>query len=177
MNTGGTALYVSRFLIGVGESMALPNFNRTVANWSAPSEHGLAISLAIGGIGIGSAVTPPITAWIMVNFGWQVAFYASGGLGLFVAAIWYFYATDQPDQHPVSMRENWRSLKRIALLTDTRTTANPILYGLCSNIPSRPGFAWIAARVGWTSALGVAALVTLAGANRWITIRPGNPSG
>jgi ACS family glucarate transporter-like MFS transporter len=94
------SLLALRFLIGVGESMALPNFNRTVANWSAPSEHGLAISLAIGGIGIGSAVTPPITAWIMVNFGWQVAFYASGGLGLFVAAIWYFYATDQPDQHP-----------------------------------------------------------------------------
>jgi MFS transporter, ACS family, glucarate transporter len=36
---------------------------------------------------------------------------------------------------------------------------------------------WIGARVGWTSALGVAALVTLAGASMWITIRPGNPSG
>jgi ACS family glucarate transporter-like MFS transporter len=93
------SLLAVRFLIGVGESMALPNFNRTVANWSAPSEHGLAISLAIGGIGIGSAVTPPITAWIMVNFGWQVAFYASAGLGLFVAGIWSLYAADQPDQH------------------------------------------------------------------------------
>ena len=63
-----------RFLIGVGEAAALPNFNRTVANWLAPHERGLGIGVAIGGIGIGSALTPPITAWIMVNFGWQRPF-------------------------------------------------------------------------------------------------------
>lgn len=93
-------LMLVRFLVGVGESAALPNFNRTVANWLAPHERGLGIGIAIGGIGIGSAVTPPITAWIMVNFGWQTAFYAASMLGLLIAAIWYFYATDRPSDHP-----------------------------------------------------------------------------
>jgi MFS transporter, ACS family, glucarate transporter len=96
----GGALLAVRFLIGAGESMALPNFNRTVANWLAPHERGLGIGLAISGIGIGSAVTPPVTAWIMVNYGWQMAFYVSALLGLVVAAVWYRYATDRPDQHP-----------------------------------------------------------------------------
>ncbi|HJU06290.1 MAG TPA: MFS transporter [Nitrospiraceae bacterium] len=93
-------LILIRFLVGVGEAAALPNFNRTVANWLAPHERGLGIGIAIGGIGIGSAVTPPITAWIMVNFGWQTAFYAASVLGLIIAAVWYLYATDRPSDHP-----------------------------------------------------------------------------
>jgi ACS family glucarate transporter-like MFS transporter len=94
------ALILVRFLVGVGEAAALPNFNRTVANWLAPHERGLGIGIAIGGIGIGSALTPPLTAWIMVNFGWQTAFYTASALGLMIAAVWYFYATDRPTDHP-----------------------------------------------------------------------------
>jgi ACS family glucarate transporter-like MFS transporter len=94
------SLILVRFLVGVGESAALPNFNRAIANWVGPHERGLAIGIAIGGLGIGSAVTPPVTAWIMVNFGWQSAFYAASLLGVMIAAIWFFYATDHPSQHP-----------------------------------------------------------------------------
>jgi MFS transporter, ACS family, glucarate transporter len=94
------SLIVVRFLVGVGEAAALPNFNRTVANWLAPQERGLGIGIAIGGIGIGSAMTPPVTAWIMVNFGWQTAFYAAALLGLLVAMLWVLYATDRPADHP-----------------------------------------------------------------------------
>ena len=54
----------------------------------------------IGGIGIGAAVTPPITAWIMVNYGWQTAFYLSSGLGIALAAIWWLLARDHPADHP-----------------------------------------------------------------------------
>ena len=94
------SLMVVRFLIGIGEAAALPNFNRSVANWHPPQERGLGIGITIGGIGIGSALTPPVTAWIMVNYGWQTAFYAAGLLGLLIALLWYWYATDFPRQHP-----------------------------------------------------------------------------
>lgn len=94
------SLVLVRFLIGVGEAAALPNFNRTVANWLGPHERGLGIGIAIGGIGIGSACTPPITAWIMVNYGWQTPFYLAGGIGLVIAGIWFWYATDRPAEHP-----------------------------------------------------------------------------
>ena len=94
------SLVVVRFLIGVGEAAALPNFNRAVANWLAPNERGLGIGIAIGGIGVGSALTPPLTAWIMVNYGWQAAFYTCAVLGLLVAGAWFLYATDRPDAHP-----------------------------------------------------------------------------
>ncbi len=94
------SLVVVRFLIGIGEAAALPNFNRSIANWHPPQERGLGIGITIGGIGIGSALTPPVTAWIMVNYGWQTAFYAAGLLGVVIALLWYWYATDFPRQHP-----------------------------------------------------------------------------
>jgi ACS family glucarate transporter-like MFS transporter len=94
------ALVLVRFLMGAGEAAALPNFNRAVANWLAPGERGMGIGIAIGGLGVGSALTPPLTAWIMVNFGWQTAFYLAGGVGALVAALWFFYARDRPGDHP-----------------------------------------------------------------------------
>src|SRR3989454_11698496 len=78
---------------------ALPNFNRSVANWSPLRERGLGMGVAIGGIGIGSAITPPLVAWMMVNFGWQSTFYAAGLVGMLVAGLWGWYATDSPERH------------------------------------------------------------------------------
>lgn len=93
------SLVLVRFLIGVGEAAALPNFNRAVANWFPLSERGLGMGVSIGGIGVGSALTPPIVAWMMVNYGWQSAFYAAGLVGIAIAVLWGWYATDRPEQH------------------------------------------------------------------------------
>ncbi|OQW33428.1 MAG: hypothetical protein A4E19_03230 [Nitrospira sp. SG-bin1] len=93
------ALALVRFLLGVGEASALPTFNRAVTDWLPPHERGLGIGIAIGGIGIGAAITPPVTAWIMVNYGWQSAFYLSSGIGFGLAVIWWWLATDRPPHH------------------------------------------------------------------------------
>ena len=94
------ALVFVRFALGLGEAVALPSFNRAVANWMPPDSRGLGIGIAIGGIGLGSALTPPIAAWVMVNWGWQTVFYLSAALGLVVGLLWWMLARDRPDQHP-----------------------------------------------------------------------------
>ncbi|MBL8039311.1 MAG: MFS transporter [Nitrospira sp.] len=94
------ALALIRFLLGIGEAAALPTFNRAVTDWLPPHERGLGIGIAIGGIGVGAAITPPITAWIMVNYGWQTAFYLSSALGIGLAVIWSLLAADRPTSHP-----------------------------------------------------------------------------
>ena len=116
------SLMLVRFLIGVGESAALPNFNRAVANWHPPGERGLGIGITIGGIGIGSAMTPPITAWIMVNYGWQTAFYAAGLLGILVALLWFWYATDRPGDHPHVNAEEARLIGEVPTATHSSPT-------------------------------------------------------
>ncbi|MBI3610364.1 MAG: MFS transporter [Nitrospirae bacterium] len=115
------SLILIRFLIGVGEAAALPNFNRTVANWLAPSERGLGMGVSIGGIGLGSAATPPLVAWLMILHGWKTAFYVTGAIGLFVAAAWYLFSRDDPREHP---RVNPSEL---AWITQTSAEAQPIV--------------------------------------------------
>lgn len=97
------ALVLVRFLLGVGESVALPNFNRAVADWMPPGRRGLGIGIAIGGIGIGAAVTPPLASWVMVNFHWQSVFYLSAVIGLAVALLWVLCSKDRaPAARPVA---------------------------------------------------------------------------
>src|SRR5207249_8339584 len=57
------SLILVRFLLGVGEAAALPNFNRTVADWLPAQERGFGMGVSIGGIGIGASLTPPAVAW------------------------------------------------------------------------------------------------------------------
>src|SRR5262245_18429866 len=69
------SLVLVRFCMGAGEAVALPAFNRAVTNWFPADARGFGIGIAIGGIGLGSAMTPPIAAWVMVNWRWQTVFY------------------------------------------------------------------------------------------------------
>lgn len=90
---------VVRFLIGAGEAVAYPNFNRAIANWMAPTERALGNGVTIAGVGLGAAITPPFVAWIMVTYGWRESFYVTGLIGIVVGFIWHWYAADRPEIH------------------------------------------------------------------------------
>jgi len=94
------ALALVRGSLGIGEAVALPSFNRAVANWLPADSRGLGIGIAIGGIGLGSAITPPFAAWIMVNWGWQTVFYLASLVGLGMALLWYLVSRNHPHEHP-----------------------------------------------------------------------------
>jgi len=90
---------VVRALIGIGEAAGPPNYNRLVANWVAPEERGLAMGLATSGSALGAALTPPLIVWIMVTWGWRVAFYIAGTAGILLAWAVYWFITDRPAEH------------------------------------------------------------------------------
>jgi ACS family glucarate transporter-like MFS transporter len=111
------ALVLVRFFLGVGESVALPNFNRAVADWMPPSQRGLGIGIAIGGIGVGAAMTPPLASWIMVNYRWQTVFYLSALVGLVVAVLWLLctqerLAPGRDSSSPLRKAVPWRQFFR-----------------------------------------------------------------
>ena len=94
------SLMLIRFLIGVGEAAALPNFARTITNWFGPHERGFGMGLSISGIGVGAALTPPLTAWLMLAYNWQTPFYVAGAAGILIGVAWYVLSTDHPEHHP-----------------------------------------------------------------------------
>ncbi|MFI5611512.1 MFS transporter [Amycolatopsis sp. NPDC051903] len=88
VRSAGT-LFVPRLLLGIGEAPFAPAAIRTLADWLPKSERATGSSMFISGVALGSAVGPPVLAYLVSGFGWQSAFIATGVLSLLVAAIWY----------------------------------------------------------------------------------------
>lgn len=113
-----------RFLLGMGEAPAYPNANLLVANWFPLREKALAASISLAGAGAGAMIAPPLVAWIMVEWGWRVAFYVTGLPGLFAAALWYHYVRDHPEEHYAVNSAELRWIRgEDALLTTRRANS------------------------------------------------------
>lgn len=104
------AFMLVRFLVGLGEGAAYPGSIRMLASWMAADERAAAGGLVFAGVGIGYSLAPPLVAWLMVSYGWRVAFYAFSAAGILLAILWRSYATDLPEAHP---RITQGELKRI----------------------------------------------------------------
>jgi ACS family glucarate transporter-like MFS transporter len=113
------ALMLVRLWLGMGEAVALPAFNRAVTDWFPADARGFGIGVAIGGIGLGSAMTPPIAAWVMVNWGWQTVFYLASLLGIGIGLLWWLLSRNHPHEHPWVNREERALLKRETTATTT----------------------------------------------------------
>jgi MFS family permease len=48
---------------------------------------GLALGVAMSGVGLGTAFIPPMTAWLIGHFGWREAYLGLGGVMLLLAAL------------------------------------------------------------------------------------------
>lgn len=92
-------LAVLRFSLGVAESATYPVAARAVANWVRVTERATAESILIAGASIGAALTGPLISWLMVTAGWRQSFFVASTLAFGIAALWYLYATDRPEQH------------------------------------------------------------------------------
>jgi ACS family glucarate transporter-like MFS transporter len=100
----GTAAFASllaiRFLLGVGEAATYPVAALAVARWSPSTERALAQAIVVGGLSLGSIVTPPLIAQLMVRVGWRESFYLVSIVALVIAGLWWMYAKDDPRTHP-----------------------------------------------------------------------------
>jgi ACS family glucarate transporter-like MFS transporter len=89
------ALWIVRFLIGLGEAATFPCANGLIAQWFGTKERGVAAGINFAGVGVGSALTPPFIAWLSVRYGWRTAFYVCGGIGILLALCFDRYVGDR----------------------------------------------------------------------------------
>lgn len=88
-----------RFLLGVSESGNFPGGIKVVSEWFPVRERSTAVGLFVSGASVGAIVTPPIVAFLVVHFGWQLAFVLIGIPGLLWVLIWrviYFPVVSHP---------------------------------------------------------------------------------
>lgn len=89
-----------RFLLGLGEASNFPASIKTIAEWFPARERALATGTFNMGAGIGAIIAPPMIGFLLLKYGWQAGFVATGLLTLIWAPLWYFFYR-RPEEHPL----------------------------------------------------------------------------
>ncbi len=87
--TGPWSLGLARFSLGMGEAGNWPAGVKVVAEWFPQKERALASGIFNSGSAIGAIVAMPLVAWIILRFGWPMAFVAVGATGLAWLLVWW----------------------------------------------------------------------------------------
>jgi ACS family hexuronate transporter-like MFS transporter len=87
-----------RGLLGFAEGCANPAGMKATAEWFPARERGLAGGIFNIGASVGSMLAPPLVAWAILTYNWQMAFVITGGFGLAWVALWMVFY-DSPGTH------------------------------------------------------------------------------
>ena len=89
---------VYRAFLGVTEAGNFPAAIKVVAEWFPKKERALATGIFNCGTNIGAVIAPLVVPWLAVNYGWQMAFIATGAVGFLWLAFW-FVMYELPAKH------------------------------------------------------------------------------
>ena len=84
---GMISLIIARIGMGLGEGITFPAWHSLYARWVPFSERARSVAITNSAIPIGTIFGLVVTPIIILNLGWQWAFYLYGGLGF----IWYIF--------------------------------------------------------------------------------------
>lgn len=131
---GFAALIISRIGMGLGEAVTFPSVYSLVTRWFPNEEKSKAVALNASGIPIGTVFALLVTPIIVLELGWQWAFYLFGAVGLLWYVVWLRYVSDAPAAHPFITDEEKNFLQENAQTVTVQTKA-PRLRDLLSNKP------------------------------------------
>jgi ACS family hexuronate transporter-like MFS transporter len=140
-----------RFLLGLSEPGNWPAAAKAVAEWFPAEQRALGVGIFNAGSSLGSAIAPPMVAYLTLRFGWRFAFLFTGSLGLAWLVAWLLlyqpphlnrllraeeYATIKtqvrpPEEASAATRINWRKLivmRQCYTLILARFFTDPVIY-------------------------------------------------
>jgi MFS family permease len=91
-------LLVLRFLLGVAEGGVYPAVLAIVGHWFPQKELGRANALFLMSIPLSSALTNPISGWLVTHYSWRGLFFFEGVVSLALIAIWLPLISDRPEE-------------------------------------------------------------------------------
>lgn len=87
-----------RGLLGLAEGSANPAGMKATSEWFPAQERGLAGGVYNIGASFGSMLAPPLVAWAILQYNWQMAFVVTGALGLVWVVVWLLFY-QSPEKH------------------------------------------------------------------------------
>ncbi len=129
-------LFLVRVGMGLAEGVSFPAFYSLFARWIPSGERTRAIGLITSGVPLGTVGALFLTPYIVVYWGWPMAFYLFGALGVIWYAIWQLRVTALPEDHPTIRPEELELIGRLATTPDAAARpANPPWRKLLSSAP------------------------------------------
>ncbi|HKX00593.1 MAG TPA: MFS transporter [Bryobacteraceae bacterium] len=148
---GKWSLCAVRFLLGIGEPGNWPAAAKAVAEWFPPQQRALGVGIFNAGSSLGSALAPPLIAYLTLRFNWRLAFMATGAMGVIWLIAWLIlyqpphrnrwlgareYAEIKnwvrpPEEASAAPRVNWRkviAMRQCYTLILARFFTDPVIY-------------------------------------------------
>jgi len=107
---GKWSLGFCRFLLGAGEPGNWPAAAKAVAEWFPAHQRAFGVGIFNAGSSIGSALAPPVVAWLTLAYGWRAAFVWTGAVGLLWLGLWLLFYQPPHLSRFITTRE-WDYLK------------------------------------------------------------------
>jgi ACS family glucarate transporter-like MFS transporter len=92
-------LLAVQFCVGMVHAPIFPVINVSIERWFPVNGWAFPTGLTSSGLTVGLAVTASLLPWLMGQFGWRTSFIILAPFGLVGAALWWWYARDDPAQH------------------------------------------------------------------------------
>jgi ACS family glucarate transporter-like MFS transporter len=93
------SLLLVRSLMGVFQAPVFPVMAGSVARWFPVAGWALPSALTSSGLTLGAMATSPLVAWLAVTYGWRASLYMTAPFTFAIAALWWWYARDDPAEH------------------------------------------------------------------------------
>ncbi len=108
---GGLAsLVMLRIMLGLGEGATFPTATRAMHSWVPRERRGFAQGLTHSFSRLGSALTPPVVAIIMLRLTWRASFMIVGLVSFAWVLAWVWYFRDDPEDHPAITADELQAL-------------------------------------------------------------------
>lgn len=132
---------IARGALGLAEGVNFPAAIRTVGEWFPVKERALATGIFNSASNIGAIVCPLLVPWLAVHFGWQSAFFITGGVGVVWVVAWALIY-DTPERSPRLLAAEREYIQRARTPAGSADSPPAPWIGL---ILSRPALAYVVA--------------------------------
>jgi len=99
MTTTLAAMLAARAVLGLGEGATFPIATRAMCEWLPERRRAFAQGVTHSSSRLGTAVTPPLVAWLIALITWRGSFVVLGIVSLAWALAWAGYFRDNPADH------------------------------------------------------------------------------
>jgi MFS family permease len=99
MTTTLGAMLAARAVLGFGEGATFPIATRAMCEWLPERRRAFAQGITHSSSRLGTAVTPPLVAWLIALITWRGSFVVLGSVSLAWALAWALYFRDNPADH------------------------------------------------------------------------------